>query len=92
MSTSDKSGPPPGLLRRAWNFAMDLLDVLIRPSSVFGLGVLTQKGSREDEIVAEMIAPYQVALLGILERNRLANYLKVIELQDAMNASAKKSA
>ena len=44
MSTSDKSGPPPGLLRRAWNFAMELLDVLIRPSSVFGLGVLVLAG------------------------------------------------
>ena len=27
-----------GLVRRAWQFVLDLIDVLLKPSSIFGLG------------------------------------------------------
>jgi cytochrome c-type protein NapC len=44
MSVVDKPAARPSLLRRAWSFIVELLDVLIRPSSVFGLGVLVLAG------------------------------------------------
>src|SRR5260364_102443 len=33
-----------GLVRRAWQFVLDLIDVLLKPSSIFGLGVLVLAG------------------------------------------------
>jgi cytochrome c-type protein NapC len=44
MSKVDSEAPRPGLLKRTWNFLLELLDVLMRPSSVFGLGVLVFAG------------------------------------------------
>src|SRR5215472_17286027 len=44
MSTSDGSEPRPGLLQRALNFVKELVDVLLRPSSVFALGALVLAG------------------------------------------------
>ena len=44
MSTADGSPPRPGFIARAWNFALELWGVLVRPSSVFGLGVLVMAG------------------------------------------------
>lgn len=44
MSTSEKPEPRPGLFGKIREFALELLDVLIRPSSVFGLGVLVLAG------------------------------------------------
>jgi cytochrome c-type protein NapC len=45
MTTIDKPAPRPGFLKRTWDFALELLDVLIRPSSVFAFGVLVLAGS-----------------------------------------------
>ena len=44
MSGVDCRRSTPGLLWRAWAFMLELWDVLIRPSSVFGLGVLVLAG------------------------------------------------
>ena len=44
MSTLDRPAPKAGMIKRAWNFILELWDVLIRPSSVFGLGVLVLAG------------------------------------------------
>jgi cytochrome c-type protein NapC len=44
MSTADPQSQKPSLIRRTWGFLLELLDVLIRPSTVFGLGVLVLAG------------------------------------------------
>src|SRR5215472_6956943 len=44
MTEADPKAPRPGFLKRAWAFLLELLDVLIRPSTVFGLGVLVIAG------------------------------------------------
>jgi cytochrome c-type protein NapC len=44
MSTADGAAPRPGFFARVWNFAVELWGVLVRPSSVFGLGVLVMAG------------------------------------------------
>src|SRR5262245_52949727 len=43
MTTAEEPARPP-LWRRVWNFAVDIWDVLRRPSSVFSLGVLVMAG------------------------------------------------
>lgn len=51
--------------------------------AVFGLGVLFDAGAPWAEAVAGQLMPYhQNPLLATLERNRLANYLAVIDWQD----------
>ena len=44
MSAVDPAAPRPSWLARMWGFAVELWDVLRRPSSVFGLGVLVLAG------------------------------------------------
>ena len=44
MTTLDKPEARPGVLRRVWNFVLELIDVLLRPSSIFGLGILVLAG------------------------------------------------
>src|SRR6476619_8130041 len=44
MSTVNGAAPRPGFFARVWNFALELWGVLVRPSSVFGLGVLVMAG------------------------------------------------
>jgi len=44
MTVADGTSPQPGFWRRAWLFALELWNVLRRPSSVFGLGVLVLAG------------------------------------------------
>ena len=44
MTVADGTSPQPGFWRRAWLFALELWDVLRRPSSVFSLGVLVLAG------------------------------------------------
>ena len=44
MTVADGTSPQPGLWRRAWLLALELWDVLRRPSSVFGLGILVLAG------------------------------------------------
>jgi hypothetical protein len=52
--------------------------------AVFGLGILFDLDAEWSNRVAETILPYhQNKLLRTLEDNRLRNYLRVIELQDA---------
>lgn len=88
-----EGGPCNGVLTAIEDFLGEHPEYTFRKiDAVFGLGVLTLKGTREDAIVEELMAPYQVPLLATLERNRLENYLKVIELQDLLTANAKKTA
>jgi hypothetical protein len=52
--------------------------------AVFGLGVLFDLDADWSSRVAELVLPYHDnKLLRVLEHNRLSNYLRVIELQDA---------
>ncbi|MGR6331185.1 class I SAM-dependent methyltransferase [Sphingomonas sp. XXL09] len=52
--------------------------------AVFGLGVLFTADAPWSDALADLLAPYhQNPLLRRLEDNRLANYLKVLEWQDA---------
>ena len=44
MTGLDQKEPRPGFAKRAWSFLLELLDVLIKPSTVFGLGVLVIAG------------------------------------------------
>jgi cytochrome c-type protein NapC len=44
MSGSDAQAARPGFVKRAWAFLLELIDVLIKPSTVFGLGVLVFAG------------------------------------------------
>jgi predicted O-methyltransferase YrrM len=55
--------------------------------AVFGLGAIAPKGSRAEQIVAELFAGYDNPLVRKLEENRLELYLKVLELQNALDAS-----
>lgn len=57
--------------------------------AVFGLGILFDHHAPWSEALGRFVLPYhRNALLASLERNRLANYLRVIEMQDAMAAAA----
>jgi predicted O-methyltransferase YrrM len=54
--------------------------------AVFGLGALSVAASAPDVAVGDVFARYDNALIRRLEQNRLELYLKVIELQDLLNA------
>ena len=55
--------------------------------AVFGLGILFDQDAPWSEALGRAVLPYHKhPLLASLEQNRLANYLRVIELQDAMAA------
>ena len=57
--------------------------------AVFGLGILFDQDAPWSEALGQFVLPYhQHPLLASLERNRLANYLKVIELQEALAMKA----
>ena len=45
MSAADPATPRSSRLARLWTFVVELWEVLRRPSSVFGLGVLVFAGS-----------------------------------------------
>ena len=52
--------------------------------AVFGLGILFDHRAPWAESLGRFVLPWhRNSLLASLEQNRLANYLKVIELQDA---------
>jgi hypothetical protein len=52
---------------------------------VFGLGVVFDLDAEWSSAMAELLIPYHDnALLKTLERNRLANYLRVIQFQDEL--------
>ena len=44
MTEVDAKAARPGFFLRAWNFLLELIDVLIRPSTVFSLGLLVLAG------------------------------------------------
>jgi hypothetical protein len=57
--------------------------------AVFGLGVIIPADAPWGEKVAEFLLPYhENALLRSLERNRLANYLTVLDIQDRGSLAA----
>ncbi|HYZ48875.1 MAG TPA: class I SAM-dependent methyltransferase [Sphingomonas sp.] len=57
--------------------------------AVFGLGILFDADAPWGEALGRALLPYHKhPLIAALEQNRLANYLRVIELQDAMAAKA----
>lgn len=87
-------GPCNGVLTAIEDFMADNPGWTYRSiDAVFGLGCLTRTGSVEDAHAEMVFAPYRNLLVSRLEANRLALYLKVIELQDALNAqNAKKVA
>jgi len=52
--------------------------------AVFGLGVLFTPDAPWSDALADLLVPYhRNRLLAALERNRIANYLRVLDLQDA---------
>jgi hypothetical protein len=56
---------------------------------VFGLGILYAVDAPWSEAMQQQLAPYdRNSLLALLERNRLENYLRVIEMQDAQVPAA----
>jgi hypothetical protein len=80
-----EGGPCNGVLTAVEDFMADNSGWTFQSiDAVFGLGFLTREGSREEAIVREIVAPYQNVLVSRLERNRLDNYLRVIELQDEL--------
>lgn len=55
--------------------------------AVFGLGILFDQDAPWSEAMARGVLPYHKhPLLASLEHNRLTNYLRVLEMQDAMAA------
>jgi cytochrome c-type protein NapC len=44
MSKIEATAAGPGFFKRTWSFLLELIDVLIRPSTVFSLGVLVLAG------------------------------------------------
>lgn len=89
----DAGGPCNGVLTAIEDFMSDHPGWSYRAiDAVFGLGCLTRAGSPEDAHAEEIFSHYQNSLVGRLEANRLALYLKVLELQDQLNAVNEKKA
>jgi hypothetical protein len=83
----EAGGPKNGVLTAVKDFVAQHPEYSYRSvDAVFGLGALTRTGSAADQIVREVFASYDNALIRRLERNRLELYLKVIELQDLLAA------
>lgn len=57
--------------------------------AVFGLGILFDHHAPWSEALGRFVLPWhRNSLIASLEQNRLANYLRVIEMQDAVSAAA----
>lgn len=84
-----EGGPRNGVLKAVEDFhspRAGAIEFALIPA-VFGLGVLYSMQAPWSGDVREFLTPYnRNSLLAKLERNRLENYLKVIELQDAASA------
>ncbi|WP_298675483.1 class I SAM-dependent methyltransferase [uncultured Sphingomonas sp.] len=84
-----EGGPRNGVLCAVEDFIADLLGngrtlAFAEINAVFGLGVLFSEDAPWSEALGQHLLPFhQNPLLATLERNRLANYLRVIELQEA---------
>jgi len=88
-----QGGPRNGVLTAVEDFLAAHGDLTFRSiEAVFGLGAITFKGSEADAIVGQAFAKYDNLLVKRLERNRLELYLKVIELQDRLQAQEKSAA
>jgi hypothetical protein len=90
-----EGGPRNGVLTAVEDFLADLhaqgrTMAFAEIPAVFGLGVLFSEEAPWSEALGAQILPYhQHPLLASLEANRLANYLRVIELQEiAFRAAA----
>jgi hypothetical protein len=80
-----EGGPRNGVLTAIEDFAAGRTEEFLWAyvPAVFGLGVLFDREHPQAGEIATILAPYHDnPLLARLERNRLANYLKVIEWQD----------
>lgn len=83
-----EGGPRNGVLTAVEDFLADLhrqgrTMAFAEVPAVFGLGVLFSEDAPWSEALGQAILPYhQHPLLASLEANRLANYLRVIELQE----------
>lgn len=80
----EEGGPRNGVLTAVEDFLVTRPDLaLARVPCLFGLGVLYPPGAPWGPAVAAVVEPYdQSPLLARMERNRLALYLKVLELGD----------
>ncbi len=89
-----EGGPRNGVLTAIEDFLANLYSegrtlAFAEIPAVFGLGVLFSEDAPWSEALGQHLLPYHDnALLAALERNRLANYLKVIEYQDRDAARA----
>jgi hypothetical protein len=83
-----EGGPRNGVMSAVEDFLADVAAAgrtmaLAEIPAVFGLGVLFDEDAPWSEALGQHLLPYHDnALLAALERNRLANYLRVIDLQD----------
>ena len=83
-----EGGPRNGVLTAVEDFLKAHPEYCFRSiEAVFGLGAITLRDTAADRIIEEAFAPYDNGLVKRLERNRLELYLKVIELQDQLNAT-----
>jgi hypothetical protein len=80
-----EGGERNGVLKAVEDFVearQDAMKLVVVPG-VFGLGVLYSGSAPWSSAVSQLLAPFdRNPLLDKLERNRLENYLRVIELQD----------
>lgn len=88
---TNEGGPRNGVLTAIEDFvdASERTLAFAEVQAVFGLGVLFDQGVPWSEALGQSLLPYhQNGLVAALETNRLANYLRVIELQDAAAEAA----
>lgn len=85
----NEGGARNGVLTAVEDFLKDQPRYAVRTiDSVFGLAAITVRGTESERHVNEVFGPYDNELVRRLERNRLELFLKVVELQDALNAQS----
>jgi hypothetical protein len=88
-----EGGPRNGVLTAIEDFTAEALEdgedfAFALVPAVFGLGILFAMDAHWSQEVAQIVLPYHDnALIRRLEENRLANYLTVIDAQDAARAA-----
>ncbi len=90
----EEGGPENGVLTAIEDFMAEAPghDLYVVPA-VFGLGVLVPGDHPERTALSHIFGPlHDDPLLASLERNRLANYLRVIELQDEASSRERERA
>lgn len=81
-------GPRNGVLTAVEDFMKETpgYELFLIPV-IFGLGFLVSSSHPALDSLRKLLSPYdRNPLLEIMEKNRLANYLRVIQLQDELNA------